>query len=35
MHPLRFILRTSVLLVALLLLAGCAEIVPRYVAQQI
>lgn len=34
MHSLRFILRTSVLLAAVLL-AGCAEIVPRYVAQQI
>lgn len=35
MHSLRFTLRTSVLLAAVLLLAGCAEIVPRYVAQQI
>lgn len=35
MHLLRLILRTSVLLAAWPLLAGCAAIVPRYVAQQI
>ena len=34
MHPLRFIRRTSVWLAAVLL-AGCAAVVPRYVAQQI
>ena len=35
MHSRRPILRTSALLAAMLLLAGCAEIVPRYVARQI
>ncbi len=35
MHSLRSIPRTGILLGAVLLLAGCAEIVPRYVAQQI
>ncbi|MDE3141547.1 MAG: hypothetical protein KGL09_06990, partial [Pseudomonadota bacterium] len=35
MHSRRSIPRTGILLTAVLLLAGCAEIVPRYVARQI